>query len=152
MGPRCKRERSAFGQVFHIMMLGGFMVEITLLPPPPLAGMDRKQIADVLHKIVSEKYMELKDKNQILENKINYLSLWSKTARWFEPTSESQAPSFLHSHIPVEHLSPRCSYFIQISPAFARLVRIGFVPQNGRSLSCGSRLFGSDAAGAGAAY
>ena len=62
MGPHCKRERSAFGQVFHIMMLGGFMVEITLLPPPPLAGMDRKQIADVLHKIVSEKYMELKDK------------------------------------------------------------------------------------------
>ena len=62
MGPLCKRERSAFGQVFHIMMLGGFTVEITLLPPPPLAGMDRKQIADVLHKIVSEKYMELKDK------------------------------------------------------------------------------------------
>lgn len=63
MGPYCKRERSAFGQVFHIMMLGGFMVEITLLPPPPLAGMDRKQIAETLHKIVSEKYMELKDKN-----------------------------------------------------------------------------------------
>jgi 1-acyl-sn-glycerol-3-phosphate acyltransferase len=62
MGPHCKRERSAFGQVFHIMMLGGFMVEITLLPPPPLAGMDRKQIADVLQQIVSEKYMELKDK------------------------------------------------------------------------------------------
>ena len=62
MGPRCKIERSAFGQVFHIMMLGGFMVEITLLPPPPLAGMDRKQIAETLHKIVSEKYMELKDK------------------------------------------------------------------------------------------
>ena len=62
MGPLCKRERSAFGQVFHIMMLGGFMVEITLLPPPPLAGMDRKQIAETLHKIVSEKYMELKDK------------------------------------------------------------------------------------------
>ena len=61
-GPLCKRERSAFGQVFHIMMLGGFMVEITLLPPPPLAGMDRKQIADVLQKIVSDKYMELKDK------------------------------------------------------------------------------------------
>lgn len=62
IGPRCKRERSAFGQVFHIMMLGGFTVEITLLPPPPLAGMDRKQIADTLQKIVSEKYMELKDK------------------------------------------------------------------------------------------
>lgn len=61
-GPLCKRERSAFGQVFHIMMLGGFTVEITLLPPPPLGGMDRKQIADVLQKIVSDKYMELKDK------------------------------------------------------------------------------------------
>ncbi|MBO5705097.1 MAG: 1-acyl-sn-glycerol-3-phosphate acyltransferase [Alphaproteobacteria bacterium] len=62
MGPRCKHERSAFGQVFHIMMLGGFTVEITLLPPPPLAGMDRKQIAETLQKIVSDKYMELKDK------------------------------------------------------------------------------------------
>ncbi len=62
MGPKCKRERSAFGQVFHIMMLGGFTVEITLLPPPPLAGLDRKEIADVLQKQVAEKYMELKDK------------------------------------------------------------------------------------------
>ena len=62
MGPKCKRERSAFGQVFHIMMLGGFTVEITLLPPPPLTGLDRKQIADILQKQVSEKYMELKDK------------------------------------------------------------------------------------------
>ena len=62
IGPRCKRERSAFGQVFHIMMLGGFTVEITLLPPPPLVGMDRKQIADTLQKIVSDKYIELKDK------------------------------------------------------------------------------------------
>ncbi len=62
MGPLCKRERSAFGQVFHIMMLGGFTVEITLLPPPPLAGLNRKEIAEVLQKIVSDKYMELKDK------------------------------------------------------------------------------------------
>lgn len=62
IGPKCKRERSAFGQVFHIMMLGGFTVEITLLPPPPLGGMDRKEIASVLQKIVSDKYMELKDK------------------------------------------------------------------------------------------
>ena len=62
VGPKCKRERSAFGQVFHIMMLGGFTVEITLLPPPPLGGMDRKEIASVLQKIVSDKYMELKDK------------------------------------------------------------------------------------------
>ncbi len=62
MGPKCKRERSAFGQVFHIMMLGGFMVEITLLPPPPLGGLNRKEIAEVLQKQVSDKYMELKDK------------------------------------------------------------------------------------------
>lgn len=62
MGPLCSRERSAFGQVFHIMMLGGFMVELTVLPPPPLAGMDRKQIAETLQKIVSDKYMELKNK------------------------------------------------------------------------------------------
>jgi 1-acyl-sn-glycerol-3-phosphate acyltransferase len=62
VGPKCVRERSAFSQVFHIMMLGGFTVEITLLPPPPLAGMDRKQIAGVLQEIVSDKYMELKDK------------------------------------------------------------------------------------------
>jgi len=62
MGPLAKRERSAFMQVFHIMVLGGFMVDITVLPPPPLAGMDRKQIADTLQKIVSDKYMELKDK------------------------------------------------------------------------------------------
>ena len=62
MGPKCSRERSAFGQVFLIMVLGGFRVEITVLPPPPLAGMDRKQIAETLHKIVSDKYMELKDK------------------------------------------------------------------------------------------
>ena len=61
MGPHCKRERSAFGQVFHIMMLGGFTVEITMLPPPPLMGLDRKQIAEVLQQQVSAKYMELKD-------------------------------------------------------------------------------------------
>ena len=62
MGPKCTRERSAFGQLFHIMVLGAFMVELTVLPPPPLAGMDRKQIAETLHKIVSDKYMELKNK------------------------------------------------------------------------------------------
>ena len=62
MGPTCSRERSAFGQVFHIMVLGGFLVEITVMPPPPLAGMDRKQIAETLHKIVSDKYMKLKNK------------------------------------------------------------------------------------------
>ncbi len=62
MGPRAARERSAFMQVFHVMILGGFRVEITVMPPPPLAGQDRKQIAETLHKMVSDKYMELKDK------------------------------------------------------------------------------------------
>lgn len=61
-GPKCSRERSAFGQVFHVMVLGGFKVEITVLEPVPLAGMSRKEIASKLHKIVSDKYMELKDK------------------------------------------------------------------------------------------
>jgi len=61
-GPLCDRERSAFSQVFHIMVIGGFRVEITIMPPPPLAGMDRKQIAQTLHEIVADKYMELKDK------------------------------------------------------------------------------------------
>ncbi|MBO7509393.1 MAG: 1-acyl-sn-glycerol-3-phosphate acyltransferase [Alphaproteobacteria bacterium] len=60
MGPRCSRERSAFGQIFHIMVLGGFRVNVYTLPPPPLAGMDRKQMAETMHKIISNKYMELK--------------------------------------------------------------------------------------------
>ena len=59
-GPFCKIERSAFMQVFHIMMLGGFLVEIEILPVPDLSGMDRKQMAEVLHEIVSKKYMENK--------------------------------------------------------------------------------------------
>lgn len=60
MGPKCSRERSAFGQIFHIMVLGGFRVDVYMLPPPPLAGMDRKQMAETMHKIISDKYMELK--------------------------------------------------------------------------------------------
>lgn len=59
-GPYCSRERSAFGQIFHIMVLGGFRVDVYMLPPPPLAGMDRKQMATELHKIISNKYMEIK--------------------------------------------------------------------------------------------
>ncbi len=60
-GPMCSRERSAFGQIFHIMVLGGFRVDVYMLPPPPLAGMDRKQIALEMHKIISEKYTETKE-------------------------------------------------------------------------------------------
>ncbi|MBD5400222.1 hypothetical protein HDR61_00525 [bacterium] len=62
MGPRCERERSAFMQLFHIMVIGGFRVDITIMEPTDLSGMDRKQIATTLQKIVSDKYMELKDK------------------------------------------------------------------------------------------
>lgn len=61
-GPKCERERSAFSQLFHVMVIGGFRVEITAMPPPPLAGMDRKEIAVHLQKQVSDKYMELKNK------------------------------------------------------------------------------------------
>lgn len=61
-GPRAPRERSAFMQLFHIMVIGGFRVDITVLEPSDLSGMDRKQIASHLQKIVSDKYMELKDK------------------------------------------------------------------------------------------
>lgn len=61
MGPLCSRERSAFGQVFHIMMLGGFTVELTVLPSPNLDGMNRKQIAETLYKEISDKYMKLKN-------------------------------------------------------------------------------------------
>jgi len=59
-GPKCSRERSAFGQLFHIMVLGGFCVNVYMLPPPPIGGMTRKQIAETMHEIISNKYMELK--------------------------------------------------------------------------------------------
>ena len=62
-GPLAQRERSAFGQLFHVMVLGGMMIEITVLPVPDLTGMNRKQMAETLWNMVSEKYMELKDKN-----------------------------------------------------------------------------------------
>ena len=60
-GPRGSRERSAFGQIFHIMVLGGFRVDVYMLPPPPLGGMDRKQIAQTMHKIISDKYKGTKE-------------------------------------------------------------------------------------------
>ena len=59
-GPKCSRERSAFGQLFHIMVLGGFCVNVYMLPPPPIGGMTRKEIAEKMHEIISNKYMELK--------------------------------------------------------------------------------------------
>ncbi|MCL1892408.1 MAG: 1-acyl-sn-glycerol-3-phosphate acyltransferase [Alphaproteobacteria bacterium] len=58
--PYCKVERSLIGQVFHVFSIGGFMVEVFILPPPPLAGMNRKEIATKLHEIISDKFNELK--------------------------------------------------------------------------------------------
>ncbi|MBO4626261.1 MAG: 1-acyl-sn-glycerol-3-phosphate acyltransferase [Alphaproteobacteria bacterium] len=63
MGPLAERERSAFGQLYHVMMLGGMMIEFTVLPTPDLKGLNRKQIAEKVGNMVSEKYMELKDKH-----------------------------------------------------------------------------------------
>ncbi|MCL2338610.1 MAG: 1-acyl-sn-glycerol-3-phosphate acyltransferase [Proteobacteria bacterium] len=65
-GPLCNRERSWVGQLFHIFMLGGFIVEMYLLPPPPLAEIHtRKELATILHKQISETYMKLKGKNYV---------------------------------------------------------------------------------------
>ena len=55
------KERSSFGQVFHVIAVGGVTAEIHLLPPPPLADIkDRKELAETLHKIVNDAYMKLK--------------------------------------------------------------------------------------------
>ena len=51
---------SALGHFYHIMKIGGLRVEVNLLPPVAVDGMDRKQIAEKLHKIISEKYEELR--------------------------------------------------------------------------------------------
>ncbi len=60
VGPKCERERSAFGQVFHIMMLGGFTVEVKALPPVGIENLDRKEIAIKLQKLIADEYMKLK--------------------------------------------------------------------------------------------
>jgi len=57
-GPKCEHPRSAFGQVFHIAVIGGFLVELDVLPVQSFNGMDRKEIAQHLHKLISDKYME----------------------------------------------------------------------------------------------
>lgn len=61
-GPLCSRERSVFSQIFHVMVIGGFLIDIHILPPPDLTGKNRKEIADILHKIISDEYMKNKDK------------------------------------------------------------------------------------------
>jgi 1-acyl-sn-glycerol-3-phosphate acyltransferase len=56
------KEFSTIGHLYHIMRLGGVRLDVHLLPPVDLAGLDRKEMAAKLHEIISEKYMELKDK------------------------------------------------------------------------------------------
>lgn len=56
------KEYTTMGHYYHIMKMGGLRLEVHLLPPVPVAGMDRKEIAVKLHKIISDKYLELKDK------------------------------------------------------------------------------------------
>lgn len=51
-----------FGFIFNIMKKGGATVEITVLPVQNMSGMDRKQMADHLHSVISDKFFELKDK------------------------------------------------------------------------------------------
>lgn len=63
-GPYCARERNLVAQLFHILVIGGFDVYVRPLPPIDLRGMNRKEIALKMHDIISEKYMELKDKKE----------------------------------------------------------------------------------------
>ncbi|MCL1902332.1 MAG: 1-acyl-sn-glycerol-3-phosphate acyltransferase [Alphaproteobacteria bacterium] len=65
----CRKERGPFMQMFHVFELGGFTVELHLLPPPPLADMNRKEIAETLHKIINDEFIKLKDKRY--ENSYN---------------------------------------------------------------------------------
>lgn len=55
-----KKDGVAFGTAFHLMKLGGCVVEFYLLPPPPLADMNRKEIAARLHEIISDEFYKLK--------------------------------------------------------------------------------------------
>jgi len=58
--PYCHTERSLVGQIYHNMRIGGFLVEVFVLPPPPLAGKNRKEIATTLHEIISDEFNKLK--------------------------------------------------------------------------------------------
>ncbi|MCL2369255.1 MAG: 1-acyl-sn-glycerol-3-phosphate acyltransferase [Alphaproteobacteria bacterium] len=53
--------RGLIAQVFHVFAIGGMTIEMNVIPPPSLDGIcDRKQMAEYLHKIVSDEYMKLK--------------------------------------------------------------------------------------------
>jgi len=60
-GPYCSIERSIFGQFFHIVTRGGMLVELYVQPPLPLSDIkDRKELALILQKKISEEYEKLK--------------------------------------------------------------------------------------------
>ena len=55
-GPFCSKERSWVSQVFHIIKLGGFLIEITILKDKVYLGKDRKFIAKDLQEYISNNY------------------------------------------------------------------------------------------------
>jgi len=61
-GPRCSNDKiSLVAKLFSMFARGGFLVEILCLPPVSLSDYtNRKELATALHKIVSDKYTELK--------------------------------------------------------------------------------------------
>lgn len=56
IGPFCSKERSWVSQVFHVIKLGGFLIEITVLKDKIYSGKDRKFIAKDLQEYISDNY------------------------------------------------------------------------------------------------
>lgn len=59
IGPFCTKERSWVAQVFHVIKLGGFLIEITVLKDRIYFDRDRKFIAKDLHESVSSNYKKI---------------------------------------------------------------------------------------------
>ncbi|MDR1071465.1 MAG: 1-acyl-sn-glycerol-3-phosphate acyltransferase [Rickettsiales bacterium] len=58
--PYAKKELSLVSLLWKTLMRGGFLIEVHILPLFDASGLDRKQIAEQLHGIVSAKFQELK--------------------------------------------------------------------------------------------
>ena len=56
-----------FKFIFNVIKKGGATVEITVLPVQNIRGMDRKDMAAHLHRVVADKFFELKDKPRIIK-------------------------------------------------------------------------------------
>ena len=57
--PYAKRESSVLQLLWRTLIRGGFVTEVHVLPVFDWHGMDRKEIADRLHSIVSSKFNEI---------------------------------------------------------------------------------------------